>query len=55
LVCSDCVPPQTGGEALQRDAHDVVERLLRGQRDAAVCVWKRIICDFGFLAPKRSA
>ena len=24
-----------GGEALQRDAHDVVERLLRGQRDAA--------------------
>ena len=31
LVCSDWVPPRDGGEALQRDAHDVVLRLLGGE------------------------
>ena len=34
LQCSDCVPPSTAAIAWTRDAHDVVVRLLRGQRAA---------------------
>ena len=42
-------------ERLDRRAHDVVQRLLRGQADTpAVCVWKRICHDCGFFAPKVS-
>ena len=33
-MCSDCVPPSTPGQRLDRGAHDVVERLLGGQRHA---------------------
>src|SRR5579864_7809932 len=42
-------------QGLQRGAHDVVLRLLCGQRGAAVWVWKRSISERGFLAPKRSS
>ena len=35
FVCSDCAPPAIAAERLDRDAHDVVLGLLRGQRRAA--------------------
>ena len=35
FVCIDCAPPADRRQRLHRDAHDVVLRLLRGQRRAA--------------------
>ena len=45
----------TAAMRLNRRAHNVVFRLLRGEREPAVCVWKRSIHDFGFFAPEMIA
>ncbi len=54
LVCSDCVPPSTAASAWSATRTTLLTGCCAVSVEPPVCVWKRSIVDFGFVAPKRS-
>ncbi len=54
LVCSDCVPPSTPANASIAVRTMLFNGCWAVNDTPAVCVWKRISHDFGFLAPNVS-
>ena len=54
LVCSDCVPPQTAAKPCSATRTMLFSGCCAVSVTPPVCVWKRSIIAFGFVAPKRS-
>ena len=53
-MCSDCVPPLTAANACSATRTMLLTGCCAVSVTPPVCVWKRIIIAFGFVAPKRS-
>ncbi len=53
-MCSDCVPPSTAAIASMAVRTTLFSGCWAVRLAPAVWVWKRIISEAGFLAPKRS-
>ena len=54
LVCSDWVPPQTAAKPCRATRMMLTSGCWACSVTPPVWVWKRIICERGFSAPKRS-